>query len=162
MIHVTDVSYIDGYRLTVTFSDGTSGTADLGELVARSKALAPLRDKALFSKAYADHTVCWPGDHDIATEAVYALAHGLAPPKTWEDAQRNELEVSLRELRRLSGKTQVELSEEMGMAQGEISKLERREDMRVSTLKRYVGALGGRIEIVAVIGDKRVTLRGAA
>jgi hypothetical protein len=45
------------------------------------------------------------------------------------------------------------------MAQSEISRLEKREDFKLSTLKRYVEALGGELEVWAAIGDKRMRLR---
>ncbi len=39
----------------------------------------------------------------------------------------------------------------MEMTQGEVSRLERRSDLRISTLVRYVTALGGRLELQARI-----------
>ena len=68
------------------------------------------------------------------------------------------LEMDLRELRELSGKTQVETARAMEIAQGELSRLERREDHLVSTLRKYVQALDGDLEIVARFGDKSVRL----
>jgi len=44
--------------------------------------------------------------------------------------------------------------------QAEVSRLETRVDHRLSTLKRYVQALGGDIEVYAVIDGKRVQLQG--
>ena len=57
--------------------------------------------------------------------------------------------LSLAELRQASNKTQVEMSEASGIAQGEVSKIEHRDDMLMSTLRRYVEALGAKVEIVA-------------
>jgi hypothetical protein len=37
------------------------------------------------------------------------------------------------------------------MDQGDVSRLEQREDAKLSTLRRYVGALGGRLELVVVL-----------
>lgn len=68
-------------------------------------------------------------------------------------------EVELRELREIAGKTQVDVAAVAGIAQGEISRIERREDHMLSTIRRYVEALGGELEVVAVIGDHRVRLR---
>lgn len=46
--------------------------------------------------------------------------------------------------------------------QGQASETERRSDHRLlSTLRRYVEALGGKIEVVATFGDKRIRLHGA-
>jgi len=80
--------------------------------------------------------------------------------KASQDRVMTELrENELRELRRIAGMTQDDVSHESGFDQGEISRIERREDHLLSTLRRYVEALGGELEVVAVIGDHRVRLR---
>jgi transcriptional regulator with XRE-family HTH domain len=58
-------------------------------------------------------------------------------------------ELPLHELRRARHLTQEQLAEALGMDQGNISKLERRTDMYVSTLRKFVEALGGELEVVA-------------
>ena len=68
-------------------------------------------------------------------------------------------EMDLRELRIAAGMTQEEVSEALKSAQSEISRLEKRDDFRVSTLREYVHALGGRLEIIAAFGNRRVRLR---
>lgn len=70
------------------------------------------------------------------------------------------LERTLKELRRDLDVTQAELAEAADMTQSELSRLESRVDHRVSSLRRYIEALGGEIEITAVIGDRRVKLTG--
>jgi predicted transcriptional regulator len=67
-------------------------------------------------------------------------------------------ELTLRDLRRELDLTQAELAEAASMTQSELSRLESRADHRISTLRRYVQALGGEIEITAVIGKRRVKL----
>jgi hypothetical protein len=71
-----------------------------------------------------------------------------------------DLEVveDLGSIRQIAGKTQVELAELMEKTQGEISALENREDIRLSTLRAFVKALGGRVEVLAIIGDRTVRL----
>ena len=76
------------------------------------------------------------------------------------DTERDVLEMTLRALRESSGKTQEEMAELTEMSQPQLSRLERREDHLLSTLRRYVEALGGHIEVVAVVRGKRVRLRG--
>ena len=44
--------------------------------------------------------------------------------------------------------------------QSEVSKAERRDDHLLSTLRRYIEALGGELEVVARFGDKSVRLKG--
>lgn len=68
------------------------------------------------------------------------------------------LEMNLTELRRELGVTQTEMAAAADMTQGELSKLERRADHLVSTLRKCVRALGGELEITAVVGSKRVRL----
>jgi hypothetical protein len=49
------------------------------------------------------------------------------------------------------------------MDQADISRLESREsfdDCQVSTLQRYLSAIGGRLEIVAAFGDKKIIVTG--
>lgn len=70
------------------------------------------------------------------------------------------LEMNLRSLRESLGKTQDEIANLADVTQSQLSKIERREDHLISTLRRYVRALGGDIEVIAVVGDKRIALRG--
>jgi transcriptional regulator with XRE-family HTH domain len=55
----------------------------------------------------------------------------------------------LGDIREAVGKTQVELAAELGLGQGSVSKIERAADMYLSTLRRYVEALGGELEVLA-------------
>lgn len=57
----------------------------------------------------------------------------------------------LRALRESVGKTQVEVSVVAEMAQGDVSRLEQREDAKLSTLRRYVKALGGELDLVVTL-----------
>jgi transcriptional regulator with XRE-family HTH domain len=69
----------------------------------------------------------------------------------------------MRTLREATGKTQVDVAEASQIDQADISRLEGREsfeDCQVSTLQRYVAALGGRLELVAAFGNKRIVLTG--
>jgi len=75
-------------------------------------------------------------------------------------ARAELLALSLRELRQASGRTQAELAELGEMTQSALSRIERRGDNPVNALRRYVEALGGELEVVAVLGNKRVTLLG--
>lgn len=68
--------------------------------------------------------------------------------------------LTLRQLREEAGVTQVELAELAEVTQSALSRIERREDNPIETLRRYVEALGGELEIVAVLGNKRVKLLG--
>lgn len=56
-------------------------------------------------------------------------------------------EVFLRELRAIAGVTQAELAERLGVQQAAVSKLERRSDITLASLRRFVDALGAKLEI---------------
>jgi transcriptional regulator with XRE-family HTH domain len=58
-------------------------------------------------------------------------------------------EMLLSEMRTLAGKSQSELARILGVKQPGLSRLEKQDDMQVSTLKRVVEALGGEIHIIA-------------
>jgi DNA-binding XRE family transcriptional regulator len=66
----------------------------------------------------------------------------------------------LREVREEQGLTQVELAERMHVTQPTVSQLEGGEIDRagLSTIKAYVEALGGTVEVVAAFGDRKVVL----
>lgn len=67
-------------------------------------------------------------------------------------------EMPLHELRRARDFTQVTLAQAMGTSQGEISKIEQRTDLYVSTLRNYLEAMGGELEIVARFPDGAVKI----
>ena len=66
--------------------------------------------------------------------------------------------VHLATLRRSAGLTQPALAERMGISQSDLSKLERRRDLHLSTLEAYVHALGGRIHLVAELPGRDVEI----
>ncbi len=150
---VSKVVALDDFRLDLTFSDGSRGVADLSHDL--DGPLSALRDPELWREAHvARGVVVWNDDFDLAPEFLYARAHQLEPPRTSEDVVKNQLTVTMRELRKMAGKSQVEVAAAMGVAQAEVSRLEARADTKLSTLERYVNALGGEMELVARFGDR--------
>ncbi len=63
-------------------------------------------------------------------------------------------ELSLRQLRRAVRKTQVEVAEQLGVKQENVSRLEQRQDLLLSTLGRYIQAMGGRLSLLAEFPDR--------
>lgn len=63
----------------------------------------------------------------------------------------NTLDLSA--LRRSRGLSQAQLAQRLGIAQSDVSKLERRADVRLSTLRSAVQAMGGTLRIEAEFGD---------
>jgi DNA-binding XRE family transcriptional regulator len=66
--------------------------------------------------------------------------------------------VRLNELRKQRGHTQAQLASLLGMTQANVSRIERSDNLYLSTLADYVDALGGHIEINAVFDDDVVSL----
>lgn len=62
---------------------------------------------------------------------------------------------SISELRHERGISQEKLSEQLNVKQATYSKLERREDVKVSSLRRVIEAMGGKLLIQAVFSDTR-------
>ncbi len=57
-------------------------------------------------------------------------------------------ELTLRDLRKAHDMTQEKLARELGIKQESISNLEKRSDMLISTLRHYIAALGGELELL--------------
>ena len=64
----------------------------------------------------------------------------------------------LQELRQRRQVTQEELAELLGVRQATLSKLERRENVMVATLRNFVEALGGELEVRARFTDETVAI----
>ncbi len=63
-------------------------------------------------------------------------------------------EANLRQLREARHNSQAEIAAKLGVNQAAVSKLERRADMYLSTLRTYIQAMGGDLEIIARFPDK--------
>jgi transcriptional regulator with XRE-family HTH domain len=62
-------------------------------------------------------------------------------------------EMPLQDLRRARRLSQVRLAETLDVAQSEVSKIEHRTDLYISTLRSYIEAMGGELDIVARFPD---------
>jgi transcriptional regulator with XRE-family HTH domain len=72
-------------------------------------------------------------------------------------------EMTLQELRRARKLTQVRMAKQLGISQDGISKLEKRSDLLLSTLRKTVEAMGGSLYLVAEFPDRDpVVLSGIA
>ena len=74
------------------------------------------------------------------------------------ETARLEAEMRLRELRNARAFSQADLADALDTDQGNVSRLEQQADMYVSTLRRYLEALGGTLEIVAHFPDRDVRI----
>lgn len=61
---------------------------------------------------------------------------------------------TLKDLRQAMQKTQVDLAAALHIGQDSVSRLEKRSDMLLSTLRGYIEAMGGKLEIVARFPDR--------
>ena len=76
----------------------------------------------------------------------------LSPEREAAVRAKVQLEVErmrLPELRRMRNLSQTTIAKLLDISQGDVSKLERRADMYLSTLRSYIEAAGGTLQIVA-------------
>src|SRR5438876_9084882 len=78
------------------------------------------------------------------------------------EALRLEGEMDLAEVRRAMKLSQDEIAQTLQIGQGSVAKIEKRTDMYVSTLRRFIEAMGGELEIVARFADHSVKIRNFA
>jgi DNA-binding XRE family transcriptional regulator len=72
-------------------------------------------------------------------------------------------EMTLQELRQARKLTQVRLAKALGISQDGVSRLEKRSDLLLSTLRKSVEAMGGNLSLVAEFPDREpVVLSGIA
>jgi len=68
---------------------------------------------------------------------------------------KDEVE-SLRELRKAAGKAQADIAATLKIKQPSVSKIEKQTDMYLSTLRSYVEAIGGELDLVVRLPSRRV------
>jgi transcriptional regulator with XRE-family HTH domain len=69
-------------------------------------------------------------------------------------------ELTLDQIRASRQFTQAQISRALGITQAAVSKLEFRSDSYISSVRKYIEALGGKLEIRAVFPDSEVKVRG--
>ena len=78
------------------------------------------------------------------------------------EALRLEEEMNLAEVRRALKLSQDEIAQTLQIGQGSVAKIEKRADMYVSTLRRFIEAMGGELEIIARFPDHAVKIKSFA
>jgi transcriptional regulator with XRE-family HTH domain len=81
------------------------------------------------------------------------------PPKRQQRIEKRYQELkqeveSLRELREIAGKVQADVAAALKIKQPSVSKIEQQTDMYLSTLRRYVEAVGGDLELVVTLPQR--------
>jgi hypothetical protein len=69
-------------------------------------------------------------------------------------AEEISAEINLRELRRLRKLTQARLSRKLKIGQEGVSRIEKRTDLYISTLRSYVEGVGGKLTLVVELPDR--------
>ena len=64
-------------------------------------------------------------------------------------------EMTLQELRKKLKLTQTQMAKKMGVGQMQVSRLEKRTDLHVSTLRRVVKAMGGDLQLVVTVPGRK-------
>ncbi len=90
---------------------------------------------------------------DLAEPTFQAL---VAEIDADQEAWSAEYTATLGALRKALQVTQADVAERIGATQSEVSRIERREDVLVSTLRAFVTALGAELELVARFADGHV------
>jgi hypothetical protein len=75
--------------------------------------------------------------------------------KRCQELKQQDIE-SLRELRQIAGKAQTDIAAALRIKQPSVSKIEKQADMYLSTLRGYVEAIGGELELVVRLRERPV------
>ncbi|MGF6097346.1 XRE family transcriptional regulator [Pseudomonas sp. 18175] len=92
----------------------------------------------------------------------FAELQALMTPESRAQAkllfQQHLQEMPLHELRKAQKLSQQSLAKALNINQAAVSKMERRTDMYISTLRDYIRAMGGELEIIATFPDGQVKI----
>lgn len=91
-----------------------------------------------------------PGDHERTTDPAYQAARAEA--KATAQQRRAAYGEALAALRRARSLTQVALARQIGVPQGEVSRIEHQADLLLSTFARYVNGMGGNLGVIVHFG----------
>jgi len=116
-------------------------------------------------------TLIWPGPRskgdNVMPTNIEEIIETLSPAQRKKvkarAAQLIAEEMTLRELRHARKLTQVRMAKALGITQDSVSRLEKRSDLLLSTLRKTVAAMGGSLSLVAEFPDRPpVILSGIA
>ena len=92
-----------------------------------------------------------PDSHERSGDDEYQRARAVAAERA--ERRRVAYGTALAALRRARSLTQVTLAEQLGVAQGEVSRIEHQADLLLSTLARYVDGMGGELSLMVRFPD---------
>lgn len=141
-----------GLRLPKPRADPSDGPARSGS----STRLRGVRQQARYERCLCSPTQSsLPRIHHHGITSTYyydnvlsagAVVMSKSPPE-------QDIRVRLAQIRRRLGRSQAEVANSMGTTQSGVSRLERQDDIRVSTLREYAAALGGRLRLIVECGE---------
>ncbi|MBW4676381.1 MAG: helix-turn-helix domain-containing protein [Desmonostoc geniculatum HA4340-LM1] len=97
----------------------------------------------------------------MKTKPFSELRNRMSPERRERNKTRAQialLHLTLMELQESLGLTQDDLEKKLTDVESTVSELENQEDIQVSTLSRYIKALGGNLKIVADFPQKEIVL----
>ena len=149
MFHkATDLKFLDGTLLEVSFRDGKVIHCDMSALFSKYPKLEKLKDRALFlsGKLMGSYGIVWNDDLDIETETIYEEGELIRIDRPSISLEVGDVVMAARARK---GITQKELSDITGIDQSDISKIERGvSNPSVSTLSRIADALDSKLVIM--------------
>jgi transcriptional regulator with XRE-family HTH domain len=92
-----------------------------------------------------------PNEHERSSQPGYRAARAVTAEQS--ERRRAAYGEALAALRRARTLTQVAVAERLGVAQGEVSRIEHQGDLLLSTLARYIDSMDGELAIVVRFGD---------
>ncbi|MDP9785743.1 XRE family transcriptional regulator [Pseudomonas fluorescens] len=99
------------------------------------------------AKKFSDLIACRSPDSQARAQVLY---------------QKLRAEMPLHELRQAQELSQDALAKALHINQAAVSKMERRTDMYISTLRNYIRAMGGELEIIATFPEGQVRIENFA
>jgi transcriptional regulator with XRE-family HTH domain len=92
-----------------------------------------------------------PNNHERSSQPGYKAARQAVAEQV--ERRRAAYGEALAALRRARSQTQVAIAERLGVAQGEVSRIEHQTDLLLSTLCRYVEGMDGELALLVRFGD---------
>ena len=80
-LHIINATYMEDYKVKVSFNDGREGVADLAGAL-KGSIFEPLKNQSIFSSFTVDkelETIVWPNGADLAPEYIYFQAFKSDP-----------------------------------------------------------------------------------
>ena len=151
MFHkATNLQFLDGTMLEITFQDGKIKRYDMAALFEKYPQLRALQNRTLFlsGKLTGPYGIIWNDDLDIETETIYEDGITVGTSKK---ANHTESARAVLAARAKAGLSQKELARLSGIDQSDLSKIERGiGNPTVAMLERIARAAGGQLHISIV------------